>query len=470
MLKKLNRQTTGAKAAGPVRILQFGEGNFLRAFCDWMVDILNEKAGFNSQVQIVQPIKTGLGTLINEQEGLYHLVLNGIQNGKQVRTTRMIKCVSGALNPYSDYEAYLRLADNSDLSLVFSNTTEAGIAYSAVDKGVKNLPESFPGKVTAFLYRRFATFKGDTNRGLIFLPCELIEKNGVTLREIVLRYAREWNLGGDFEKWVSQHNIFCNTLVDRIVPGFPKDTIGEILNETQYDDKLVVMAETFHLWVIEGPQSVQEKFPVHKAGLDVKFVTDLTPYRTRKVRILNGAHTALVPVAYLNGQRLVSEAINDPVSGKFIREALDEEIIPTLDMPVAELKSFSDEVIQRFQNPFIKHELASIALNSVSKYKVRVLPSVLRFYELKKMPPQRLLHSLAALIRFYKGTWKGETLPVNDTPEVVSFFQEVWLTQEKKQIAIKVLSNSTLWDTDLTRLKGAVDTVAESLDKIEKGG
>jgi tagaturonate reductase len=468
MLKKLNRQTAGATTAGPVRILQFGEGNFLRAFCDWMVDILNEKAGFNSQIQIVQPIKNGMGSMINEQDGLYHLVLNGIQNGKQARSTRLIKCVSGALNPYDDYEAYLRLADNPDLALVFSNTTEAGIAYSASDKGLERLPETFPGKVTAFLYRRFTTFKGDPQRGLIFLPCELIEKNGTTLREIVLRYAREWNLGEDFESWVSRHNVFCNTLVDRIVPGFPKDTIKEILDETGYDDKLVVMAEVFHLWVIEGPEVVQKKFPVHKAGLDVKFVNDLTPYRTRKVRILNGAHTALVPVAYLNGQRLVSEAINDPVSGKFIREALDEEIIPTLDLPLAELKSFSDEVIQRFQNPFIKHELASIALNSVSKYKVRVLPSVLKYYELKNTIPKRLLHSLAALIRFYKGTWKGETLPVNDTPEVISIFQDAWLQKDPKEIAHRILSNTALWDVDLTKMKGAVELVSGSLEKMEE--
>jgi tagaturonate reductase len=468
MLKKLNRENAGAKTSRPTRVLQFGEGNFLRAFCDWMVEILNEKAGFDSQIQIVQPIRTGMASLINEQEGLYHLILNGIQSGKQVRTTKMIKCVSGAINPYDDYESYLRLADNPDLALVFSNTTEAGIAYSAGDKGLTVLPESFPGKVTALLYRRFKTFSGDQTRGLIFLPCELIDKNGATLEEIVLRYAREWNLGEDFIRWISKHNIFCNTLVDRIVPGFPKDTIKDILNETQYDDKLAVMAETFHLWVIEGPESVQQMFPVNKVGLDVKFVKDLTPYRTRKVRILNGAHTALVPVAYLNGQRLVSEAINDAISGKFIREALNEEIIPTLDLPLEELKSFSNEVIQRFQNPFIKHELASIALNSVSKYKVRVLPSVLKYYELKKDLPKRLIHSLAALIRFYKGTWKGEALPVNDTAEVVAFFQKTWLLNDTKEIAKAVLSNTKLWDVDLTQMAGAAELVAASLESLEK--
>lgn len=467
MLRKLTRANVAGAAPRPVRVLQFGEGNFLRAFCDWMVDILNEKAGFDSNIQIVQPIKAGMGPVINEQEGLYHLVLNGIQDGKQVRTTRLITCVSGALNPYDDYEAYLWLAENPDLQFVLSNTTEAGIAYTTADKGLDTLPDSFPGKVTAFLHRRFLHFKGDKTRGLIFLPCELIDKNGTNLREIVLRYAKEWELAPDFIDWVTEHNTFCNTLVDRIVPGFPKDTIKEILEKTQYDDKLVVMAELFHLWVIEGPDNVKEKFPAHKAGLDVKLVRDLAPYRTRKVRILNGAHTALVPVAYLNGQRLVSEAMNDAASGKFIRDAIEEEIIPTLDLPHEELRSFAGDVIQRFQNPFIKHELASIALNSVSKYKVRVLPSVFRYIELKKALPKRLLYSLAALIRFYKGTWKNQALPVNDTPEVMAFFGEVWLLKDKKAIVTRVLGNTAFWDTDLNELPGVTEYVAKSLNEIE---
>jgi tagaturonate reductase len=468
MLKKLTRKTIPGSEPRPVRVLQFGEGNFLRAFCDWMVDILNEKTSFNGSIQVVQPIKAGMGSLINEQEGLYHLVLNGIQNGKQVRTTRLIRCINGVLNPYDNYEAYLKLAENPVLQFVFSNTTEAGIAYSAGDKSLLTLPESFPGKIAAFLHRRFQHFKGDKSKGLIFLPCELIEKNGATLKEIVLRYATEWNLGNEFKNWVNDHNTFCNTLVDRIVPGFPKDTIKDILDETQFDDKLVVMAEVFHLWVIEGPDHIRQKFPVEKAGLDVKFVKDLTPYRTRKVRILNGAHTALVPVAYLNGQRLVSEAINDPISGKFIREAIEEEIIPTLDLPREELQSFANEVIQRFQNPFIKHELASIALNSVSKYKVRVLPTVLKYIELKKAPPKRLLYSLAALIRFYKGTWKGEALPVNDTPEVMAFFGEAWLLQDFNAIAARVLGSKMLWGDDHISLQRVSDLVAASLREIEE--
>jgi tagaturonate reductase len=467
MLRKLTRKNVPASGLGPVRVLQFGEGNFLRAFCDWMVDILNEKASFNGSIQIVQPIKAGMGALINEQEGLYHLVLNGIQDNKQVRTTRLIRCVSGVQNPHESYDGFLKLAENPDLQFVFSNTTEAGISYAERDKGLLTLPESFPAKVTAFLHRRYQHFKADLNKGLIFLPCELIDKNGAILKEIVLRYAREWNLAPGFIDWVTNHNTFCNTLVDRIVPGFPKDTIKDILEETEYDDKLVVMAEVFHLWVIEGPDNLKEKFPAHKASLEVKFVKDLQPYRTRKVRILNGAHTALVPVAYLNGQRLVSEAMNDPVSGKFIREAIDEEIIPTLDLPREELRSFADDVIQRFQNPFIKHELASIALNSVSKYKVRVLPSVLKYIELKKALPKRLLHSLAALIRFYKGTWRNQALPVNDTPEVMAFFGEVWLLTDKKQIATRVLGNTAFWDMDLNALPGVTEFVTEALEKFE---
>lgn len=468
MLKRLTRKNISDSGLRPVRVLQFGEGNFLRAFCDWMIDILNEKTTFNSSVQIVQPIKSGMGALINEQEGLYHLVLNGIQNGERLRSTRLIRCVSGVQNPYQDFEGYLKLAENPDLQFVLSNTTEAGIAYGAGDKGLATLPDSFPGKITAFLHRRFQHFKGNATAGLIFMPCELIDKNGAILKEIVLRYASEWNLGTQFIAWVKDHNTFCNTLVDRIVPGFPKDTIKDILEETQYDDKLVVMAELFHLWVIEGPDHIKEKFPVHRAGLEVKFVNDLAPYRTRKVRILNGAHTALVPVAYLHGQRLVSEAMNDEVSGKFIREAIEEEIIPTLDLPRAELRSFADDVIQRFQNPFIKHELASIALNSVSKYKVRVLPSVLKYIELNNTPPKRLLHSLAALIRFYKGTWKGEALPVNDTPDVLTTFGQAWSKNDPRSVTTAILSNRALWDVDLNAIPGVIDVVAGALDEINQ--
>lgn len=458
MPKKLNRQSVSSPKR-PVKVLQFGEGNFLRAFCDWMIDVLNEKTDFNGNVQIVQPIRQGMGALINEQDGLYHVVLNGIQNGVRVCEDRLVTCIDSVINPYDDYKRFLALAENADLQFVFSNTTEAGIAFSGNDKTPDVIPESFPGKVTAFLLHRYKT----NGKGLTFLPCELIEKNGATLKSIVLQYIDLWKLPEDFKEWVNGNVLFCNTLVDRIVPGFPKETIREIHQRTDFEDNLAVTAEPFHLWVIEAPGQVRKSLPLEKAGLQVKFVPDLTPYRTRKVRILNGAHTTLVPVAYLKGLRTVREAVEDKEVGDYLMKAIHQEIIPTLDLPKDELTRFADEVMERFQNPFIKHELASIALNSISKYKVRVLPSVLGYIELKKELPKRLLYSLAALIKFYK----GEGRPVNDAPEIIEFFSKAWAGNDPVQAALMVLGNKDFWGLDLNTIGGLNERVTKDLKTLD---
>ncbi|HEY3403996.1 MAG TPA: tagaturonate reductase [Ohtaekwangia sp.] len=466
-MKPLKRSTIPSSVTRPVKVLQFGEGNFLRAFVDWIIDILNEKTDFNGAVEIVQPISKGMADMVNAQDGLYHVVLNGIQNGKTVSETRLITAVAGAFNPYEDYHRFLKTAENPELKFIVSNTTEAGITFSSSDTSTTSLPDTFPGKVTALLHHRFNFFKGARDKGLALIPCELIEKNGETLRQTILQYISLWNLSPEFKQWVVDHNQFCNTLVDRIVPGFPKDTIKEIQGSVGYEDNLVVTAEPFHLWVIEAPESVQKSFPADKAGLQVKFVNDLTPYRTRKVRILNGAHTALVPVAYLQGLRTVRESVDDTFAGDFIRRAIFEEIIPTLDLSKEELTQFANDVIERFQNPFIRHELSSIALNSISKYKVRVLPSVLEFQKRTGKLPERLVQSLAALIRFYKGDWHGETLPVNDTPEILVFFKQVWTEKDLKGIATKVLANQEFWGTDLNKVPGLSELVAEQLRQLE---
>jgi tagaturonate reductase len=469
-LKKLNRESAGLSLTRPVKVLQFGEGNFLRAFADWIVDVMNEKSGFNSAVQIIQPIVNGMGDALNQQEGLYHLVLNGIQKGKPTKEMRLISCVKGVINPFGNFESFLKEAENPDLQFIISNTTEAGIVFSDTDNNPGVLPHTFPGKVTTFLYRRYQHFEASPEKGVILMPCELIDKNGEKLRRAILEYAALWKLPADFENWIEHHNVFCNTLVDRIVPGFPKESIGEIQARIGYDDNLVVTAEPFHLWVIEGPDSLQEKFPAAKAGLDVKFVKDLTPYRTRKVRILNGAHTSLVPVAYLTGLRTVRDSVNDAAVGEYLRDLVYREIIPTLDLPASELKQFADDVMERFQNPFIKHELISIALNSVSKFKVRVLPSIVQFAALKKTPPEKLLFSMAALIRFYKGTTANETIPLNDAPEILEFFKEAWKNLPIEKIASKVLANTALWDEDLTRIAGLESVVSRHLVAIESKG
>ncbi|GAB3533850.1 tagaturonate reductase [Pontibacter brevis] len=469
-MKPLNRQTASITTQRPVKVLQYGEGNFLRGYIDWMIDVLNEKTDFNGNVDVVQPRDRHRTTIkaLKQQDGLFHVLLNGIQGGKPTQEKRLISCIASALNPYDDYAAYLKRGENPDLQFVFSNTTEAGIAYDENDKSASTISTSFPGKLTALLHHRFQHFKGAPDKGLIVIPTELIEKNGEALKHIVLRYAQEWQLSEEFSNWVNDSNTFCNTLVDRIVPGFPHETIKEIQQELGYEDQLVVTAEPYHLLVIEAPESVKKAFPTEEAGLQVKFVPDLTPYRTTKVRILNGAHTALVPVAYLHGLRTVREAVENEHTGTFIREAIAEEIIPTLDLPEEELQQFANDVIERFQNPFIRHELLSIALNAVSKYKVRVLPSVLEYHKRTGKLPERLLHSLAALILFYKGEWNGKNILLNDAPEVLSFFRNTWLQHKAPDVVQAVLSNTSLWDTDLTKIDGLTAMVTEQVKQLQQ--
>ena len=469
-MKPLNRQTADKPNQRPVKVLQFGEGNFLRGFVDWMVDVLNERTGFNGAVDVVQPRDRSRRTIqaLRQQEGLYHVLLKGIQGGKLTQQQRLITCIASALNPYDDYQAYLRRGENPDLRLIFSNTTEAGIAYDEQDTGIDRIAASFPGKLTALLYHRFRHFGGAADKGLIVIPTELIENNGAALRSFVLQYAQSWDLPQDFAAWVKAHVIFCNTLVDRIVPGFPQDTIREVQQELGYEDTLVVTAEPYHLLVIEAPESVRQAFPAEAAGLQVKFVSDLTPYRTSKVRILNGAHTTLVPVAYLHGLRTVQEAVEDAEVGPFIREAIYTEIVPTLDMPQEELEQFASDVLERFRNPFIRHELLSISLNSVSKYKVRVLPSVLAYINRHGRQPERLLHALAALILFYRGEWRGEKIPLNDSHDVLQFFEKAWQLGDAAAVVAAVLANTDFWDTDLTQVSGLQATVAAQVAQLQQ--
>ncbi len=466
-MKKLNRHTTPTPER-PIKLIQFGEGNFLRGFVDWMVDVMNEKTPFNGNIKIIQPIPQGMADMINAQHGLYHVLLQGLQDGKTVQETRLITCVDSVINPYDDYKVYLELAANPDLKFIVSNTTEAGITFDPEDKSFIRLPVTFPGKLTSLLYQRFMKFDGEPDKGLVIIPCELIDKNGIQLKGCILQYAQLWQLSEDFIAWIHEANYFCNTLVDRIVPGFPKDDIDKIQKDLDYEDNLVVKAEPFHLWVIEGPEELEEIFPAAKANLKVKFVEDQSPYRTRKVRILNGAHTALVPVAYLYGLRTVREAVENPTVGAFIKETIFDEIIPTLDLPKEELEQFANDVLDRFMNPFIHHELISISLNSVSKFKVRVLPSLLAYHEKTGKWPMNLTHAFAALIRFYKGETQGELIPLKDDKPVLAFFQEIWKEDDLETIVTKTLSKEEFWGMDLNQHKGLKESVLENLIRLNE--
>jgi tagaturonate reductase len=466
----LNRISAGSPSVRPIKVLQFGDGNFLRGFADWVIDILNEKTAFNGDVVVVRPLRKDRKAGPDPQDGLYHILLNGLQQGQEVSSIRLITCLAATVNPYLEFDRYLKTGENPDLQFILSNTTEAGIQFNADDLSPDLPTESFPAKVTSLLYHRFKFFHGTADKGIILLPCELIESNGNTLKSIVLKYIDFWKLPDAFAQWIQECNIFCNSLVDRIVPGFPKDNLDEIQKRIGYDDIHLVSAEPFHLWVLEAPEKVQQLFPAHKVGLSVKYVDDLTPYRAQKVGILNGAHTSLVPVAYLHGLRTVKEAVDNDYTGKFIRETIFDEILPTLDLPQEELRKFADDTLERFQNPFIRHELKSIALNSISKFKVRVLPTILTYIKRTQKLPHHLLYSFAALIRFYKGEWKGEALPLNDSPDVIEFFSEAWQGKKTESVVRRVLSNTALWGEDLTGIEGLPDYVTKALNTLEATG
>ena len=457
------------------RILQFGEGNFLRAFANWMIHEMNKKAGFDAGVVAVQPIDQGLINMLNDQDGLYTIYLNGIKNGEAISEHEIIDCIQRGINPYTNYDDYLANAENSDLRFVISNTTEAGIAYNPEDKLDDAPQKSYPGKLTALLFKRFEAFKGASDKGLIIIPCELIDRNGDNLKRIVLQYASDWNLGEEFIDWIEHDNIFCNTLVDRIVPGYPRDKMDTITAELGYKDNLVVEGEQFHLWVIEAPETVKEEFPSEACGLNVVFTNNMEPYRTRKVRILNGAHTTLVPVGYLYGIEKVRESLEDDVVGTYLKEAIFNEICPTLDLPEAELNQFANDVLDRFRNPYLEHALMSISLNSISKFKTRVLPSVIEFIKRKEALPKRLLFSLASLITFYSGKRGDDSIALKDDQSVLDFFSKNWMAVNASELTLEdlvnaVLSNTDFWGEDLTAYNGLASQVSAYVSKIRVEG
>tara|TARA_R110002049_G_scaffold993_2_gene7098 strand:+ start:38458 stop:39930 length:1473 start_codon:yes stop_codon:yes gene_type:complete len=469
-MKKLNRKNVDLKTTLPIKIVQFGEGNFLRAFIGYAFQELNKQTDFNAGIAVVQPIDRGLVKMLNDQDGLYTLFMKGVKKGEEIQDVELISNIVKSVDPYANFNDYLSLAKEASLEFIISNTTEAGIAYVGSDTADMQPPSSFPAKLTVLLHERFKHFNGDVSKGLTIIPCELINYNSDTLKDILLKYIEDWKLGNDFKNWLLENCTFHNTLVDRIVPGYPKDDIETYNVQLDYSDNLIVAAETFLLWVIEGGDALKAKLPFEKTTLDVKIVSDMQPYRTRKVRILNGAHTAMVPFSILYGNKTVKQSVDNPFTGAFINEAVFNEIIDTLEMDRDELNSFADEIFDRFRNPFIVHNLSSIALNSISKFAVRVLPSLLEYVTIHKKIPTHLTFAFACLIRFYKGTWNGETLPVQDSADIVEAFSEIWKSNDYSEIAKKVLSNKAYWGEDLTKIDNLTKSISVALEEIDTHG
>lgn len=455
------------------RIAQFGGGNFLRGFVDWVVDALNAETDFASGIVIVKATP-GTYTALDQQDCLFTTYLHGIQDGSFVEETRLISAVNRSVYPYQDFGAYLALARQAELRFIFSNTTESGIVYSAADRLADEPPATFPAKLTRFLFERYRHFEGEPARGCIIIPTELIVDNATRLREIILEYAALWRLEPGFSHWITAHNTFCNTLVDRIVSGYPAAEAERLFAELGYEDRLLAAGELYHSWIIEAEPSLLDEFPIDRAetALNVKIVDDAAPYRTIKVRLLNGAHTSMTPLGLLLGIESVGEAMAHDALERFMQDLIFEEVIPSVtEVPRGELEAFASDVFDRFRNPRIHHRLLTIALNSSAKVKERVLPSLLDYLEERGELPERLIIAFAAFIRLYRGEWRGEPIPLNDDPETLQWFKAQWAEAGSTEALVqRVLSNAALWERDLTAVPGLAPRVSACLREIETGG
>jgi tagaturonate reductase len=474
-MKQLNRKDF-ASFSYPNKVIQFGEGNFLRAFLDWQIDHLNEETDFNAGVVVVRPIDSDFPPSLDTQDGLYTTVIRGLNDeGEAVSQSRIISSVNKELSAYRDFGELLELAKDEAIRFVFSNTTEAGIAYVAEDKLEDMPPRSFPAKLTRMLWERFVHFKGATDKGWVIVPCELIDYNGEALKSIIDQYIAQWQLPSEFTLWLEESNTFCSTLVDRIVTGYPRDEVESLEKSFGYHDTFMVTAENFYLFVIQGPEWLNQalcldKMPAGKE-LNIKVVDDIKPYKERKVAILNGAHTALVPVAFLSGIDTVGESMQDEQMEAFLKEVIYEEIIPTLSLSAEELEGFARDVLYRFKNPYIKHQLLSISLNGMTKFKTRILPQLLTYQSKFGRLPANLTFALASLIAFYRGTRDGQQYTLSDDQPWLDFYAEQWslVAQDKQTIAQlveSVLANQQHWGIDLTTIDGFSAQVSSYVAEI----
>ncbi len=485
-MKFLNK-LTAPKAFAPERVIQFGEGNFLRAFVDWIIKKMNDSTDFNSSVVVVQGTpNANMLALLEAQDCMYHVNLQGRLNGEVVNSFTRIDVISRGVSPFTQFDAFLALAEQPEIRFVISNTTEAGIAYDPECKLSDRPAASYPGKLTQLLYRRFKAFNGDAAKGLIIMPCELIFENGHHLKDSVNKYIELWkeDLGNDYEgfkAWFNNYCYVCTTLVDRIVPGFPRKDIANIQEHLGYLDNMVVQGEAFHLWVIERPtnMSVEElraEFPAEKSGLEVLITDSEAPYHERKVTLLNGPHTVLSPVAFLSGVNIVRDACNHPVIGKYIHKVQFDELMQTLNLPMDELQKFGADVLERFNNPYVDHQVTSIMLNSFPKFVTRDLPGLKVYLERKGELPKGIVLGLAALITYYKGGKREDGVEIipNDDKRILELLTDLWSTGDTRKVAGGVLgAKDIIWGEehgDLNEIPGLTDMVTEYLDSIASKG
>ncbi len=456
----------------PIRVLQFGAGNFLRGFFDWQIDLLNERCGLDAGVVVVRPSGRSAQPLLDVQGGRYTTLIRGLDDqGQPVREFRIIDCVQREIDLATMFDDYLAEARRPELRFVVSNTTEAGIATNDNDRYDDRPPASFPAKLTRWLHERYRHFDGAREAGVVVLPCELIDDNGPALKAAIAHFARRWALEDGFLQWLDLGCTFCSTLVDRIVPGHPQGEIAALEAELGYQDRFLVTAEHFYLFVIEGPAWVADTLRLQGSGLNVQIVDDIKPYKQRKVGVLNGGHTVLVPVALLAGVQSVGEAMADPALRGFLVNTLQQEIMPALPLPASELQPFADAVLRRFANPYLHHRLASIALNSWAKFAARVMPQLLRYQQLRGQLPPHLVLALAATLRLYR----GDLIPLADDPALIDALRAGWQAVDDGSLTLTELVHSMLgrqavWGQDLNATPGLTDAVAQALLQLQQQG
>lgn len=484
-MKVLNK-LTAPKAVAPERIIQFGEGNFLRAFVDWIVKNMNDKTDFNSSVVVLQGTPDGfVMQLLEGQDCMYHVNLQGRLDGEIVNSFTRVDAISRGVNPFVQFDAFLGLAAQPEMRFIISNTTEAGITFDPACKLADRPASSYPGKLTQLLWARYQAFNGDPTKGFIIMPCELIFENGHHLKDCVNKYIELWkeDFGTEFEafkKWFNEYNYVCATLVDRIVPGFPRKEINDIQAKLNYKDNVVVQGEAFHVWVIERPSNMsidelKAEFPAERAGLNVIITDSEAPYHERKVTLLNGPHTVLSPVSFLSGVNIVRDACNHPVLGKYIRKVQFDELMQTLNLPMDELEKYGESVLERFNNPFVDHQVTSIMLNSFPKFQTRDLPGLKTYLERKGELPKGLVLGLAALITYYKGGVREDGVEIvpNDDAAIMQLLKDLWATGDTRKVAEGVLAaDELIWKDhgNLNEVPGLTDLVVEYLDAIAANG
>jgi len=471
MPELLKRSSTIPDAPATTRFMLFGGGNFIRAFAGWMIDLLNKQTDFEGGMMIVKPTAGRDYSDLRSQEGLYHVLLNGQQDGQLVDEAQLISSVTDIIHVYEQWNAFLRSAKNLNIKYIISNTTESGIVFVETDKVDQAPPSSFPAKICLWLFERFKYFAGDPAAGAVFFPCELSADNGSSLKQCILQYIEYWQLAPEYRDWVEQHCLFCNTLVDRIVTGYPSKDEEKYHERLGYRDQLLAIGEPYHSWVIQGPPDLAKSLPFHQIGLNVQWVEDLTKYRAQKVKILNGAHTSMVPTGHLAGMVSVKETIDHPALGAFINSLLEEEVWPTLAFEKKELTDFTRKTMDRFKNPFLFHKLLDISLNSISKFKARLLPSLLSFYQQNEVCPPRITFAFSALLLMYRGKWHGQAIPLRDAPEVLTFCQSLWMeADDHQEVVEKFLANESFWGQDLNQINGLGDQMVHYVQAIQQDG